>query len=50
MGKEIQRMGKEVLRKYLQECLESKEVYQRNTWNTALLRALVDDVEVLKTE
>ena len=47
--KKYKEWGKEILRKYLQECLESKEVYQRNTWNTALLRALIEDIDVLKT-
>lgn len=45
--KKYKEWGKEVLRKYFQECLESKEVYQCNTWNTALLRALIDNIEVL---
>lgn len=34
--------------KYLHECLESKEMFQRNTWNTALLRALIENINVLK--
>lgn len=32
---------------YLHRCLESKETYQRNTWNTALLRALIDNPYIL---
>lgn len=32
---------------YLHRCLESKESYQRNTWNTALLRALIDNPYIL---
>ena len=33
---------------YLHECLISKEEFQRNTWNTALLRALLDNINVIK--
>lgn len=33
---------------YIHECLVSKEAFQRNTWNTALLRALLDNINVIK--
>lgn len=33
---------------YLRECLLSKEAFQHNTWNTALLRALLDNLNALK--
>lgn len=33
---------------YLQDCLKSKEKYQKNTWNTALLRAIITDVSIFK--
>ena len=36
--------GEVEFRKYLQDCLRSKEKHQKNTWNTALLRALINDV------
>lgn len=39
--------GKEAFKEYLVEVLASKESYQRNTWNTALLRALIEDVEIV---
>lgn len=32
---------------YLHRCLESRETYQRNTWNTALLWALIDNPYIL---
>lgn len=48
--KKYREWGAQVLQKYLQECLESKEFCQRNTWNTALLRALIDDIQVLRAE
>ena len=38
--------GEVEFRGYLQDCLRSKEKYQKNTWNTALLRALINDVSV----
>ena len=41
--------GKEVLQKHLQECLESKELYQRNTWNTALLRAIIENIDIFSS-
>lgn len=31
---------------YLHDCLISKEAFQRNTWNAALLRALIDNINV----
>lgn len=39
--------GREGLKEHLSEVLASKEVYQRNTWNTALLRALIEDIEMV---
>ena len=38
--------GEAEFRKYLQDCLRSKEKYQKNTWNTALLRALINDISI----
>lgn len=40
--------GQEGLKSYLKECLESKELLQKNTWNTALLRALIDNIEIIE--
>jgi hypothetical protein len=31
---------------YLKDCLRSKEKHQKNTWNTALLRALINDISI----
>lgn len=42
--------GREVFKEYLSEVLASKEAYQRNTWNTALLRALIEDVEIVNKQ
>ncbi len=41
--------GEEQLKKHLSEVLESKEAFQRNTWNTALLRALIENIEFLNS-
>lgn len=43
----IQEWGEEEFKQYLQDCLKSKEQSQRNTWNTALLRALIENVEIV---
>lgn len=40
--------GEDYLKQYLAECLDSKEDIQKNTWNTALLRALINDINILK--
>lgn len=40
--------GPERLCSHLKDCLISKEKVQRNTWNAALLRALIDDIEIIK--
>lgn len=45
--KKYEEWGSAELREYLSEVLASKEVYQRNTWNTALLRALIEDIEMV---
>lgn len=39
--------GKESFQEYLTDVLTSKEAYQRNTWNTALLRALIENLEIV---
>lgn len=39
-------LGGEGLIDILKESLESKEQYMRNTWNTALLRALIKNIDV----
>lgn len=39
--------GEDSFRTYLLEVLASKESYQRNTWNTALLRALINNIDIL---
>lgn len=46
--KKYESWGREGLIKHLSEVLSSKEAYQLNTWNTALLRALIEDVELLR--
>ena len=46
--KKIAEWGEVCFAEYLRECLESKEGFQRNTWNTALLRALIENISVLK--
>lgn len=38
--------GKTELKSLLEECLKSRENYMKNTWNTALLRALIKNIEV----
>ncbi len=38
--------GKKEFKEYLSDCLSSKEKYQKNTWNTALLRAIIENVEI----
>ena len=38
--------GKDVLVSYLQEGLKSREQNMKNTWHTALLRALINNIEV----
>lgn len=40
-------LGKELFVIFLKECLQSKECYMKNTWNTALLRALINNIDVL---
>lgn len=40
--------GQEGLRAHLKDCLISKEKVHRNTWNAALLRALIDDIEIIE--
>lgn len=40
-------LGKEAFVIFLKECLQSKECYMKNTWNTALLRALINNIDVL---
>lgn len=39
--------GTEKLQSFFIECLMSRERFQKNTWYTALLRALIDDVTVI---
>ena len=34
---------------YLKDCLRSKEKHQKNTWNTALLRALINDISIFSS-
>ena len=34
---------------YLKDCLRSKEKHQKNTWNTALLRALINDIGIFSS-
>ena len=43
-------LGKESLIALLSEGLHSRETWMKNTWNTALLRALIDNVEVLRSD
>ena len=38
--------GRDKLISYLNECLRSREAYMKNTWNTALLRALIRNIDV----
>lgn len=45
--RKIREWGEEEFRQYLQECLVSREQSQRNTWNTALLRALIGNIEIV---
>ena len=45
----IQEWGSAEFRKYLQDCLISREQSQHNTWNTALLRALIENVEIIRS-
>lgn len=40
-------LGKDAFVIFLNECLQSKEYYMKNTWNTALLRALINNVDIL---
>lgn len=39
--------GEANLRKFLKECLASYENVQKNTWKTALLRALIENIDIL---
>lgn len=39
--------GAEKLKYFFTECLISREEFQKNTWHTALLRALINDVTVI---
>ena len=41
------KLGKEVFVIFLKECLQSKECYMKNIWNTAFLRALINNIDVL---
>ncbi len=40
-------LGKDEFALFLTECLQSKECYMKNTWNTALLRALINNIDIL---
>ena len=40
--------GQEGLRSHLKDCLISKEKVHRNTWNAALLRALIENIEIIE--
>ena len=40
-------LGEKAFIMFLTECLQSRELYMKNTWSTALLRALINNVKVL---
>ena len=39
--------GSKTLKNFFTECLMSRECFQKNTWYTALMRALINDVEII---
>lgn len=45
--RKLNEWGENAFREYLCDCLISKEKSQRNTWNTALLRALIMNVGII---
>lgn len=45
--KQLNTDGEDAFKSYLVECLKSREVHQKNTWYTALLRALIDNVNII---
>lgn len=47
-GEKLKEWGHKQFKEYLEDVLYSKEMFQRNTWNTALLRALIENVEILE--
>lgn len=45
--RKLSEWGESEFKEYLCDCLISKERSQRNTWNTALLRALIDNIGII---
>lgn len=43
-------MRREEFKTYLTELLAAKESFQYNTWNTALLRALIENNDIVVSE
>lgn len=41
---------REEFKTYLTELLAAKESFQYNTWNTALLRALIENIDIVVSE
>lgn len=47
---EYKEWGREEFKTYLTELLAAKESFQYNTWNTALLRALIENIDIVVSE
>ena len=41
-------LGEKAFIMFLTECLQSRELYMKNTWSTALLRALINSERILR--
>ena len=48
--KKYKEWGREEFKTYLTELLAAKESFQYNTWNTALLRALIENIDIVVSE
>ena len=48
--KKYKEWGREEFKTYLTELLAAKELFQYNTWNTALLRALIENIDIVVSE
>ena len=48
--KKYKEWGRKEFKTYLTELLAAKESFQYNTWNTALLRALIENIDVVVSE
>lgn len=45
--KKYKEWGREEFKTYLTEVLAAKESFQYNTWNTALLKALIENIDIV---